>query len=115
MSKFGNLFDLSTMGNQKEECFEVLLSLSGSESSGGVVIERIVSNGKSSPEGFWYDQLHTEWVMVLKGSALIAIEGEDLRPMLPGEWCLFLPHCRHRVEEVSEDCVWLAIHCHPTT
>ena len=33
-----------------------------------VRIERIVSHGHTSPEGFWYDQDRHEWVMVLKGS-----------------------------------------------
>ncbi len=32
-----------------------------------VRIERIVSNGHSSPNGFWYDQEEFEWVIVLKG------------------------------------------------
>jgi hypothetical protein len=30
-------------------------------------IERIVSHGHASPEGFWYDQDEQEWVMVLQG------------------------------------------------
>jgi len=34
-----------------------------------VRMERIVSNGHASPEGFWYDQDQHEWVMVLKGAA----------------------------------------------
>ncbi len=28
-------------------------------------IERIVSHGHASPEGFWYDQDEHEWVVVL--------------------------------------------------
>ena len=32
-------------------------------------IERIVSHGQASPEGFWYDQDQHEWVIVLKGAA----------------------------------------------
>jgi cupin 2 domain-containing protein len=27
-------------------------------------IERIVSEGHASPEGFWYDQSEHEWVLV---------------------------------------------------
>jgi hypothetical protein len=32
-------------------------------------IERIVSLGHASPEGFWYDQEGGEWVLLLKGAA----------------------------------------------
>lgn len=28
----------------------------------GVLLERIISTGQSSPEGFWYDQERDEWV-----------------------------------------------------
>ena len=35
----------------------------------GAVVERIVSTGQASPEGFWYDQDWTEWVVVLAGEA----------------------------------------------
>lgn len=28
-----------------------------------VRVERIVSQGHCSPEGFWYDQAETEWVL----------------------------------------------------
>src|SRR5262249_41930037 len=31
----------------------------------GVRIERIVSFGQASPDGFWYDQAEAEWVLLL--------------------------------------------------
>jgi len=34
-----------------------------------VRIERIVSHGHASPEGFWYDQEQHEWVVLLTGAA----------------------------------------------
>ena len=37
-------------------------------------IERIVSFGQSSPDGFWYDQDQAEWVIVLKGEAKLLLE-----------------------------------------
>ena len=43
----------------------------------GVRIERIVSTGQASPEGFWYDQDQHEWVMVLKGEAGLVFLGDD--------------------------------------
>ena len=42
----------------------------------GVRLERIVSSGQASPEGFWYDQLETEWVTVLAGQARIRVAGQ---------------------------------------
>lgn len=79
----------------------------------GLKIERIVSTGQSSPPEFWYDQPWAEWVLVIHGEAVLAIEGErDPRSMKPGH-SLFLPaRCRHRVEATSpnEPTVWLAIH-----
>jgi len=37
-------------------------------------IERIVSFGQSTPDGFWDDQDQTEWVMVLQGEAKLLLE-----------------------------------------
>ena len=44
----------------------------------GVRIERIVSRGHASPEGFWYDQNDNEWVAVLAGSAALRFEGDEI-------------------------------------
>lgn len=77
----------------------------------GVRIERIVSTGHASPEGFWYNQDEHEWVVVLKGKATLAFEdGETLR-MLPGDHILIPAHRRHRVEWTSPDepTIWLAV------
>ena len=35
----------------------------------GLLLEQIVSHGKASPEGFWYDQSKPEWVALLRGTA----------------------------------------------
>ena len=37
-------------------------------------IERIISHGHASPEGFWYDQGQHEWVVVKKGAARLQFE-----------------------------------------
>lgn len=39
-----------------------------------VRIERIVSTGHRSPDGFWYDQPENEWVLVLTGAARLQFE-----------------------------------------
>jgi len=59
----------------------------------GVRVERIVSYGHAS--GFWYDQEEAEWVLVLRGRARLAIEGEAQERVLGPGNSLFLPaHCR---------------------
>lgn len=82
----------------------------------GVRIERIVSMGQASPAGFWYDQPEAEWVMLLSGSARLAIESEPDELALSVGDAVFLPaHCRHRVTWTTpnEPTVWLAVFMKP--
>lgn len=75
--------------------------------------ERIVSAGQSTPPGEWFDQSDDEWVVLLSGSAVLRIEGEDsVRELRPGDWILLPAHRRHRVERTDEGqpTTWLAIH-----
>jgi len=79
----------------------------------GVRIERIVSTGQASPPGFWYDQVHGEWVAVLAGEAKLRFEDEPAaRTLGPGDFVDIAPHRRHRVEwtRPGEPTVWLAVH-----
>ena len=76
-------------------------------------MERIVSRGHASPDGFWYDQDENEWVIVLQGSAGLRFEGkEELLVLHTGDYILIPRHCKHRVEWTDTDCetVWLAVH-----
>ena len=78
----------------------------------GVRLERIVSEGQASPEGFWYDQEEAEWVMVVTGRAGLMIEGEAReRSLEPGDAVYLSPHSRHRVTWTDPDgpTVWLAL------
>lgn len=80
--------------------------------SAKVRIERIVSDGHASPEGFWYDQEESEWVMVLQGRAGLRFEAEEsLLELGPGDWVDIPAHVRHRVEwtDLKERTVWLAV------
>jgi cupin 2 domain-containing protein len=82
----------------------------------GVRLERIVSWGHVSPNGFWYDQREIEWVMVLSGGARLAIEGETgERALGPGDALTIPAHCRHRVTWTDPDhpTVWLALFLDP--
>jgi cupin 2 domain-containing protein len=75
-------------------------------------VERIVSKGQSSPEGFWYDQAEDELVILLQGQAKLLIEGEKAPRLLSeGDHLLIPAHCRHRVDwtQPCRETVWLAI------
>ena len=73
-------------------------------------IDRIVSNGCPSPEGFWYDQAESEWVVLLRGTAALRFDDGRAIPLAAGDYLLIPPHDRHRVEKVSKDAIWLAVH-----
>ena len=89
------------------EHFETLLECANFK------LERIVSFGQPTAQGEWYDQDHGEWVVLLKGSAGLLLEGEEeVRQLMPGDY-LYLPaHLRHRVEwtQAEGETIWLALH-----
>ncbi|MGC4014093.1 MAG: hypothetical protein QM755_06170 [Luteolibacter sp.] len=76
-------------------------------------LEEIVSRGQASPEGFWYDQPRDEWVLLVKGSAVLCFDPGGKIALVAGEHLRIPAHLRHRVEEVSVDAVWLALHFDP--
>lgn len=71
-------------------------------------LERIVSWGQRSPEGFWYDQADDEWLCLLQGTALLSFSQYDVF-LLPGDVMMIPAGLRHRVEATSADppAVWL--------
>ena len=101
-----SLFD-SVPSNLPEEQFSTLLQTENFR------LVRIVSTGQTTPEGEWYDQEESEWVLVLQGSAKIRFEECDVTKTLsPGEYLQISAHVRHRVEWTDPDqpTVWLALH-----
>lgn len=103
MPDSGQLFD--SPADLPEELTEILAT------GTGVRIERIVSRGHVSPEGFWYDQAEDEWVAVLRGRATLLLEGGERRDLGPGDWLWLPAGLRHRVESTDPeaDTVWLAV------
>ena len=89
-----------------EEIFETLV-----QGNHGVRIERIVSWGHHSPENFWYNQEQAEWVMVVQGEAILAIEGQADVHLLPGDSINLAAHKAHRVvwTTPTQPTVWLAV------
>jgi cupin 2 domain-containing protein len=82
-------------------------------SAAGVKIERIISRGHASPEGFWYDQDRSEFVLVVQGSAGLRLEGEDdILVLKAGDYLNIGSHVKHRIEWTDSSCdtIWLAVH-----
>ena len=78
----------------------------------GVLIERIISTGQATPAGEWYDQDRDEWVVLLRGRAVLGYANGERIELEAGD-AVFIPaHERHRVESTSVDppCIWLAVH-----
>jgi cupin 2 domain-containing protein len=102
----GNIF-AALPADLSDEQFTTLMSTQS------VRIERIVSHGHVSPEGFWYDQDRAEWVVVLRGSAELVFEHDGAaRLMGPGDYVHIPAHVRHRVSatDAHRPTVWLAVH-----
>jgi cupin 2 domain-containing protein len=79
----------------------------------GLRIERIVSTGQASPEGFWYDQPDGEWVLLIQGEAGLRFADEaEARHLRTGDFVDIAPHRRHRVDWTASEppTIWLAIH-----
>jgi len=90
----------------KEELIEKL-----GESKGGWV-ERIVSEGHTTPEGQWYDQITDEWVLVMQGEAILDLGSNGIIELHEGDYYFIPAGMRHRVGYTSSEpkCIWLAIH-----
>ena len=73
----------------------------------------IASNNYRSPLSEWIDQADHEWVLVLRGSACVALQSPDrIVDLSPGDHLLLSPHQRHRIERTDGDpgTLWLALH-----
>ena len=99
-----NIFDKVSPGAGAAEEFFTLFENSS------VKIERIVSHHHCSAPGLWYDQDSDEWVIVLRGSATLELEGEEFVEMNPGDYLEIPRHVKHRVARTGEETIWLAVH-----
>ena len=91
-------------GAAGEEQFLTLLE------GNGVKIQRIVSHASSTPENEWYDQAYTEWVLVLRGHAILQFEGGERMELKEGDYLAIPPQRRHRVDETGPETIWLVVH-----
>lgn len=99
----GNLF-ADDMPPAQGERFDVVLE------HRNLVVERIVSSGDVTPRT--YVQPQDEWVVLVKGAALLDVDGAPVE--LGAGDHVFLPaRVPHTVRRVSEGALWLAVHLHP--
>jgi len=105
--RISNMFE-AIPANLPEEITQTLLD------ADGLRIERIVSTGQASPDGFWYDQPEHEWVLLLTGSAGLELEGEGIRSLKAGDFLLLPAHQRHRIAWTDgyTETIWLAVFFH---
>ncbi|OZG71663.1 cupin [Hahella sp. CCB-MM4] len=99
-----NIFD-SIPQDLSAEVFERLAGNSQ------VKIERIISLGHRSPETGWYDQEQHEWVMVVKGEAVISFDnGNDVR-LRTGDYLDIPARQKHKVSwtDPENETIWLAV------
>ncbi|HNW81361.1 MAG TPA: cupin domain-containing protein [bacterium] len=72
-------------------------------------IERIISTGQTSPDGFFYDQDDDEFVILLKGKAVISFSSGSKKTLNEGDFLNIPKNIRHRVDFTSNPTVWLAV------
>ena len=75
-------------------------------------VERIVSYGHTSPKTGWYEQKENEWVIVLKGEAVVSFENADDVKLNAGDYINILAYDKHKVSWTlpNAETIWLAIH-----
>ena len=97
-----NIYDTKALTGDKEHFEEIL-------NDGTVKIERIISFGHPTPKGEWYDQEQREWVALIEGTATLLFKDGTTVELTKGDHIIIEPHQVHRVENVSDDAIWLAV------
>ena len=108
--KMKNLFDTDSFMDTQTEQFDTLAVSGELTVPGGYRLERILSFGQATPPGEWYGQEWTEWVAVIRGTAVLAYEDGESVAFQPGDHLVIPANKRHRVTFASNDCLWLAFH-----
>lgn len=103
---YGNIF-ANLPKIKKQEVFQALIK------DKKLALERIISTGQATIEGQWLKQKHNEWVMLLKGKAVLRFWGKKkLFNLKPGDYVFIPKNLKHRVEWTApkQKTVWLALH-----
>ncbi len=83
------------------ESFETLLQ------NKNVTIKRIISSSKIDQEIMIQDE--DEWFILISGAATLMIEGKKVT-LKSGDYCTVPRKTPHRLIEVKEGTIWLAVH-----
>ncbi len=95
-----NFFNITKPIEGKENTTELLQHKN-------VTINRIISNRIEN--GSWYDQDEDEWLVLIRGVALLMIDNEE-KTLKSGD-TLFIPSQQlHKVISTSDDALWLTVH-----
>jgi cupin 2 domain-containing protein len=70
MEKY-NIFEKIIVDKTEEFFFEIFKNET-------IKIEKIVSNGQTSPENFWYEQEKSEFILLLEGFAILEFENREV-------------------------------------
>lgn len=100
-----NIFE-QIPNNLQDEIFEDIIKTKD------LKIERIVSYGHTSPKSGWYESEKNEWVIVLKGEAVLSFENSQDVTLKRGDYINITAFTKHKVSWTlpNAETVWLAIH-----
>jgi len=75
-------------------------------------IQRIISKGHVTPKSQWYNQTQDEWVLILKGEAILSFQTRDDVKLSLGDYFNIPAHTKHKVSWTTPntETIWLAIH-----
>ncbi len=102
MEKY-NIFEQIIVDKNEEKFFEIFKNET-------IKIEKIVSNGQTSPENFWHEQEKNEFVLLLEGFAILEFENREVE-LKKGDCLNIQAYEKHRVKFTSldEPTVWFAV------
>ena len=102
MEKY-NIFEEIIIDKNEEKFFEIFKNET-------IKIEKIVSNGQTSPKNFWYEQEENEFILVLEGFAILEFEDKEIE-LKKGDCLNIKAMQKHRVKftSLTESTIWFAV------
>lgn len=102
MEKY-NIFEQIIVDKNEEKFFEIFKNET-------IKIEKIVSNGQTSPENFWYEQEKSEFILLLEGFAILEFENREVE-LKKGDCINIKAKQKHRVKftSLNEPTIWFAV------
>jgi len=104
--QYGNIFD-NLPKLEEKEVFQALFK------DKKLKVERIVSMGQATKEARWLRQKRNEWVVLLRGKAVLSFFGKaGFLKLKSGDYVFIPKNLRHRVEWTApqKKTLWLAVH-----